>query len=623
MMTHRKTEAFVFADSDSGGVIHVANIKGGVGKSTVATNLASALSRKGPTLLIDLDAQGSATHALGRDPEEFTASSWELFAKRFAPGSDGAGSAAAAASGLGRLRRWVGAAEAHLFAGIVGKGDVATLRVLIHPCLDLIPANSSLFHHVKHYHLRNFLFNLEICRNYYKYVVLDTPSVWNKVTRALYCFSDLNLIPVTLSALSTKSLREYLVSVKRLSARHPHMRVRIVKNEVFGSSDSKLKGKTRTMGENRKFLDSLCEQVVIRSAGGASFLPQTIMFDLEIPESSSLRDAQDEGKPVRFFKQYSAVAKAFDELANRVQYVLNTRSHRRRANVYDQFLQMRSPLLRAAAVLVVVCLLGMNPPVANVSPPRPVAPQQLASSSDGFLTYALDGGSSLYKMAKYAICYFRAVVPSHGDINAYVWETVAIHNRTRLPGETRIDNADRVPRGVEITFYPPANLQNPWERQLLPVYHFFVSLVGDSFAYVTGDWCERGTGGGTPHFGIDVAAVRGSSIYSPIDGTVYCHESRDGGRMMGIVREGMVLFFCHMDKRSVKSGATVRKGDILGTVGMTGNTSGPHAHVGYGIKSPGPEGAVFGKFHYRLTDPKLFFYRQVYVDRLDKEDRAE
>jgi len=68
-MGERSEQSLIFADTDSGGIIHIANIKGGVGKSTVATNLAAAFSRQGPTLLIDLDVQGSATVALGRNVE--------------------------------------------------------------------------------------------------------------------------------------------------------------------------------------------------------------------------------------------------------------------------------------------------------------------------------------------------------------------------------------------------------------------------------------------------------------------------------------------------------------------------------------------------------------------------
>src|SRR4030042_4218649 len=96
-MSVRLQKTLIFADTDKGGIIHVANIKGGVGKSTVATNLASSLAQKGPTLVIDLDAQGSATHALGKEPGEYQFSSWNLFRSRYRA-EDGHGSADTAAA---------------------------------------------------------------------------------------------------------------------------------------------------------------------------------------------------------------------------------------------------------------------------------------------------------------------------------------------------------------------------------------------------------------------------------------------------------------------------------------------------------------------------------------------
>jgi murein DD-endopeptidase MepM/ murein hydrolase activator NlpD len=87
--------------------------------------------------------------------------------------------------------------------------------------------------------------------------------------------------------------------------------------------------------------------------------------------------------------------------------------------------------------------------------------------------------------------------------------------------------------------------------------------------------------------------------------------------MVGVVNEDKVIFFAHMGKRFVNTGDTVRKGDALGTIGMTGCTSGPHVHVGYGVKTLSAGGTVFGKHRYRVTDPKLFFYREQYINSME------
>jgi chromosome partitioning protein len=61
-------------------IICAANQKGGVGKTTTIINLGAALAGAGkPTLLIDLDPQGSLSQGLGFQPHEVTGGSYQLF----------------------------------------------------------------------------------------------------------------------------------------------------------------------------------------------------------------------------------------------------------------------------------------------------------------------------------------------------------------------------------------------------------------------------------------------------------------------------------------------------------------------------------------------------------------
>ena len=81
-----------------------------------------------------------------------------------------------------------------------------------------------------------------------------------------------------------------------------------------------------------------------------------------------------------------------------------------------------------------------------------------------------------------------------------------------------------------------------------------------------------------PHLGTDFAAPRGTPIRATASGTITkASYTRSNGNYIKIKHNGTYSTqYLHMDKRGVKVGQFVKQGDYIGTVGMTGNTSGPH-----------------------------------------------
>lgn len=81
-----------------------------------------------------------------------------------------------------------------------------------------------------------------------------------------------------------------------------------------------------------------------------------------------------------------------------------------------------------------------------------------------------------------------------------------------------------------------------------------------------------------PHKGTDFAADIGTPIVATADGTVTESTRRGGnGKYVKIRHNGTYSTqYLHMKAQNVKRGDFVRQGDVIGWVGMTGNTGGPH-----------------------------------------------
>ena len=81
-----------------------------------------------------------------------------------------------------------------------------------------------------------------------------------------------------------------------------------------------------------------------------------------------------------------------------------------------------------------------------------------------------------------------------------------------------------------------------------------------------------------PHKGTDFAAPSGTPILSTANGTIIeSSYTRANGRYVKVKHNNTYSTqYLHMRKSNVKVGQFVEQGDVLGFVGMTGNTSGPH-----------------------------------------------
>ena len=89
-----------------------------------------------------------------------------------------------------------------------------------------------------------------------------------------------------------------------------------------------------------------------------------------------------------------------------------------------------------------------------------------------------------------------------------------------------------------------------------------------------------GTRWGRAHTGLDVAAATGTKIYAAASGTV-TNASYSGGYGNLIIIDhgnGVETYYGHCSKIYAKVGDTVETGDLIGLVGSTGNSTGPHLH---------------------------------------------
>ncbi len=82
-----------------------------------------------------------------------------------------------------------------------------------------------------------------------------------------------------------------------------------------------------------------------------------------------------------------------------------------------------------------------------------------------------------------------------------------------------------------------------------------------------------------PHYGIDIAAKKGTMIKSSGSGVVTMAEDDlyyTGGTIIMDHGHGISTIYSHLETVLVSVGDKINKGDLIGTVGSTGRSTGPH-----------------------------------------------
>src|SRR5690606_31406699 len=83
------------------------------------------------------------------------------------------------------------------------------------------------------------------------------------------------------------------------------------------------------------------------------------------------------------------------------------------------------------------------------------------------------------------------------------------------------------------------------------------------------------------HAGLDIAAPSGTPIKAAADGVVSLADPDmvlSGQTVMINHGYGLQTSYIHMSRIDVQDGQAVKRGDVIGAIGMTGRATGPHLH---------------------------------------------
>jgi|Deesub1362A_J573_1020465.scaffolds.fasta_scaffold00324_37 murein DD-endopeptidase MepM/ murein hydrolase activator NlpD len=143
---------------------------------------------------------------------------------------------------------------------------------------------------------------------------------------------------------------------------------------------------------------------------------------------------------------------------------------------------------------------------------------------------------------------------------------IRVGQRIFIPGATRV---------LKVEPYRPSPDGRP--EPLRPVQTFEGTFIWPVHGSVTSSFGVRN---GIKHSGIDIAAPKGTPVRASAAGEVAYRGTLRGYGKILILKHSSVYttVYAHLGSWEVREGQKVRQGQIIGTVGNTGRSSGPHLH---------------------------------------------
>jgi chromosome partitioning protein len=249
-------------------IIALANQKGGVGKTTTAVNLATALAAAGESVLvIDLDPQGNASTGLGVAPEERTIGSYCVLVLH-APPQD-----AVRPTAIPNL------------SIMVAEADLAGAEV------ELVGFDR------REYRLADALSPLRGAGTPFGYVLIDCPPSLGMLTLNALVAADAVLVPLQCEYYALEGISGLMRTIEAVRRTHnPALR---------------LQGIVLTMFDRRNALSNLIAEDARGYFGDA-------VYETVIPRNVRITEAPSHGKPVLLYDFRSPGSQAYVRLAGEV-----------------------------------------------------------------------------------------------------------------------------------------------------------------------------------------------------------------------------------------------------------------------------------------------------------------